>query len=110
MCEPKLQEDDPLSVLSAIIAQVLQQQHCVLFCPEVAASLVSVWGCELIECYSFPIFKDPSKSVLIDQLGQKLMNKIGSSWSKKFRKHYGPIGKVLLFLFLLVLLVIDWFL
>uniref|UniRef100_A0A672Z7Z5 Ubiquitin carboxyl-terminal hydrolase n=1 Tax=Sphaeramia orbicularis TaxID=375764 RepID=A0A672Z7Z5_9TELE len=55
---PKLQEDDPLSVLTIIIAQV--QQH-----------------------------------VLLDQLGQKLMDKIGSSWSKKFRKHYGPIGKFL---------------
>ncbi|XP_030247171.1 ubiquitin carboxyl-terminal hydrolase 40 isoform X1 [Sparus aurata] len=59
VCEPKLQEDDPLSVLTAIIAQ------------------------------------EPSKSVLLDQLGQKLMDKIGSSWSKKFRKHYGPIGKFL---------------
>ncbi|XP_041827109.1 ubiquitin carboxyl-terminal hydrolase 40 isoform X2 [Melanotaenia boesemani] len=58
-CELKLQEDDPLSVLTAIIAQ------------------------------------ESSKSVLLDQLGQKLMNKIGSSWSKKFRKHYGPIGKFL---------------
>uniref|UniRef100_A0A3Q3G3R6 Ubiquitin specific peptidase 40 n=1 Tax=Labrus bergylta TaxID=56723 RepID=A0A3Q3G3R6_9LABR len=58
-CEPKLQEDDPLSVLTAIIAQ------------------------------------EPSKSVLLDQLGQKLLDKIGSSWSKKFRKHYGPIGKFL---------------
>ncbi|XP_029900547.1 ubiquitin carboxyl-terminal hydrolase 40 isoform X2 [Myripristis murdjan] len=57
--EPKLEEDDPLSVLTAIIVQ------------------------------------EPSKSVLLDQLGQKLMNKIGSSWSKKFRKHYGPIGKFL---------------
>ncbi|XP_068194600.1 ubiquitin carboxyl-terminal hydrolase 40 isoform X2 [Antennarius striatus] len=59
VCGPKLQEDDPLSVLTAIIAQ------------------------------------EPSKIVLLDQLGQKLMDKIGSSWSKKFRKHYGPIGKFL---------------
>ncbi|XP_076013672.1 ubiquitin carboxyl-terminal hydrolase 40 isoform X2 [Genypterus blacodes] len=58
-CEPVLQQDDPLSVLTAIIAQ------------------------------------EPSKSVLLDQLGQKLMSKIGSSWSKKFRKYYGPIGKFL---------------
>ncbi|XP_013865209.1 ubiquitin carboxyl-terminal hydrolase 40, partial [Austrofundulus limnaeus] len=58
-CEPKLQEDDPLSVLTAIIAQ------------------------------------ESLKSVLVDQLGQKLMDKIGSSWSKKFRKQYGPIGKFL---------------
>uniref|UniRef100_A0A7N6BXZ5 Ubiquitin carboxyl-terminal hydrolase n=1 Tax=Anabas testudineus TaxID=64144 RepID=A0A7N6BXZ5_ANATE len=59
VCEPKLQADDPLSVLTAIIAQ------------------------------------EPSKSVLVDQLGQKLMDKIGSSWNKKFKKHYGPIGKFL---------------
>uniref|UniRef100_A0AAQ5XD49 Ubiquitin carboxyl-terminal hydrolase n=1 Tax=Amphiprion ocellaris TaxID=80972 RepID=A0AAQ5XD49_AMPOC len=59
VCESKLQEDDPLSVLTAIIAQ------------------------------------ESSKSVLLDQLGQKLMDKIGSSWSRKFRKHYGPIGKFL---------------
>ncbi|XP_034063280.1 ubiquitin carboxyl-terminal hydrolase 40 isoform X1 [Gymnodraco acuticeps] len=59
MCEPKLQEDDPLSVISAIITQ------------------------------------EPSKSVLLDQLGQKIMDKISSSWSKKFRKPYGPIGKFL---------------
>ncbi|XP_074548173.1 ubiquitin carboxyl-terminal hydrolase 40 isoform X2 [Halichoeres trimaculatus] len=58
-CEPRLQEDDPLSVLTAIIAQ------------------------------------EPSKSVLMDHLGQKLMDKINSSWNKKFRKHYGPIGKFL---------------
>ncbi|XP_044023180.1 ubiquitin carboxyl-terminal hydrolase 40 isoform X1 [Siniperca chuatsi] len=59
VCEPKLKEDDPLSVLTAIIAE------------------------------------EPSKSVLLDQLGQKLMDKIGSPWSKKFRKHCGPIGKFL---------------
>ncbi|XP_069563342.1 ubiquitin carboxyl-terminal hydrolase 40 isoform X2 [Brachyistius frenatus] len=59
VCEPTLQEDDPLSVLTAIIS------------------------------------KESSKTVLLDQLGQKLMDKIGSSWSKKFRKHYGPIGKFL---------------
>uniref|UniRef100_A0AAX7W4P7 Ubiquitin carboxyl-terminal hydrolase n=1 Tax=Astatotilapia calliptera TaxID=8154 RepID=A0AAX7W4P7_ASTCA len=35
-----------------------------------------------------------SKSVLLDQLGQKLLDKIGSSWNKKFRKQYGPICKV----------------
>uniref|UniRef100_H2MEC9 Ubiquitin specific peptidase 40 n=1 Tax=Oryzias latipes TaxID=8090 RepID=H2MEC9_ORYLA len=58
-CEAELQEDDPLSVLTAIIAQ------------------------------------EPSQSVLLDQLGQQLMNKIGSSWNKKFRKQYGPIGKFL---------------
>ncbi|XP_007576687.1 ubiquitin carboxyl-terminal hydrolase 40 isoform X1 [Poecilia formosa] len=57
--EQKLQEDDPLSIITAIIAQ------------------------------------ESSKSVLLDQLGQKLMNKTGSSWSKRFRKPYGPIGKFL---------------
>ncbi|KAM4540583.1 ubiquitin carboxyl-terminal hydrolase 40 isoform 2-T2 [Fundulus diaphanus] len=57
--EPNLQEDDPLSIITAIIAQ------------------------------------ESSKSVLLDQLGQKLMDKTGSSWSKRFRKHHGPIGKFL---------------
>uniref|UniRef100_A0A3P8UWW9 Ubiquitin specific peptidase 40 n=1 Tax=Cynoglossus semilaevis TaxID=244447 RepID=A0A3P8UWW9_CYNSE len=59
LSEPKLQEDDPLSVLTAVISQ------------------------------------EPTKSVLLDQLGQKLMEKIGLSWSKKFRKEHGPIGKFL---------------
>ncbi|XP_054652144.1 ubiquitin carboxyl-terminal hydrolase 40 [Dunckerocampus dactyliophorus] len=57
--QTKLNEDDPLCVLTAIISQ------------------------------------EPSKSVLLDQLGQKLMEKIGSSWSKTFRKSCGPIGKFL---------------
>uniref|UniRef100_A0A3Q4IF21 Ubiquitin specific peptidase 40 n=1 Tax=Neolamprologus brichardi TaxID=32507 RepID=A0A3Q4IF21_NEOBR len=57
--EPKLQEDDPLSIVTTIIAQ------------------------------------ESSKSVLLDQLGQKLMDKIGSSWNKKFKKQYGPICKFL---------------
>uniref|UniRef100_A0A8C7IET8 Ubiquitin carboxyl-terminal hydrolase n=1 Tax=Oncorhynchus kisutch TaxID=8019 RepID=A0A8C7IET8_ONCKI len=52
-------KDDPLSVLSSIIAQ------------------------------------EESRSVLLDQLGQRLMDKIGSSWSKKYRKLHGPIGKFL---------------
>ncbi|KAL1021957.1 hypothetical protein UPYG_G00020390 [Umbra pygmaea] len=55
--EPDLEKDDPLSVLSSIVAQ------------------------------------EASRSVLLDQLGQRLMDKIGSSWSKKYRKQYGPIGK-----------------
>ncbi|XP_037550519.1 ubiquitin carboxyl-terminal hydrolase 40 [Nematolebias whitei] len=58
-CEQKPQDDDPLFVLTTIVAQ------------------------------------ESLKSVLVDQLGQKLMDKIGSSWSKKFRKQYGPIGKFL---------------
>ncbi|XP_038129228.1 ubiquitin carboxyl-terminal hydrolase 40 isoform X1 [Cyprinodon tularosa] len=57
--EQNLQEDDPLSIITAIIAQ------------------------------------ESSKSVLLDQLGQKLLDKTGSSWSKRFRKLYGPIGKFL---------------
>jgi len=32
--------------------------------------------------------------VLIDQLGQKLMNKTGTPWSKKYKKQYGTISKV----------------
>ncbi|XP_038835439.1 ubiquitin carboxyl-terminal hydrolase 40-like [Salvelinus namaycush] len=53
------EKDDPLSVLSSIIAQ------------------------------------EESRSVLLDQLGQRLMDKIGSSWSKKYRKLHGPISKFL---------------
>ncbi|XP_055087089.1 ubiquitin carboxyl-terminal hydrolase 40 [Periophthalmus magnuspinnatus] len=56
---PKPQEDDPLSILTAIIGQ------------------------------------EPSKTVLVDQLGQKLMDKFGFSWNKKFKKQYGAIGKFL---------------
>lgn len=59
VCESKPQEDDPLSVLTAIIGQ------------------------------------DPSKSVLVDQLGQKLMDRFGFSWNKKFKKQHGAIGKFL---------------
>ncbi|XP_035388075.1 ubiquitin carboxyl-terminal hydrolase 40 [Electrophorus electricus] len=39
--------------------------------------------------------QEASGSVLVDQLGQKIMDKIGSSWNKKFRKQYGPISKFL---------------
>uniref|UniRef100_A0A4W5QVE5 Ubiquitin specific peptidase 40 n=1 Tax=Hucho hucho TaxID=62062 RepID=A0A4W5QVE5_9TELE len=56
---PEPEKDDPLSVLSSIIAQ------------------------------------EESRSVLLDQLGQRLMDKIGSSWSKKYRKLHGPVGKFL---------------
>lgn len=59
VCESKPQEDDPLSILTAIIRQ------------------------------------EPSKSVLVDQLGQKLMDKFGFSWNKKFKKQHGAIGKFL---------------
>ncbi|XP_055015503.1 ubiquitin carboxyl-terminal hydrolase 40 [Boleophthalmus pectinirostris] len=59
VCAPKPQEDDPLSILTAIIAQ------------------------------------EPSKTVLVDQLGQKLLDKFCFSWNKKFKKQYGAIGKFL---------------
>ncbi|MCJ8750146.1 hypothetical protein PDJAM_G00259220 [Pangasius djambal] len=52
--------------------------------------------------YSFPLSinlrpfcEQESGSVLLDQLGQKLMEKIGCSWNKKYRKQYGPIRKFL---------------
>uniref|UniRef100_A0A8C7GDK4 Ubiquitin specific peptidase 40 n=1 Tax=Oncorhynchus kisutch TaxID=8019 RepID=A0A8C7GDK4_ONCKI len=41
------------------------------------------------------ITQEESRSMLLDQLGQRLMDKIGSSWSKKYRKLHGPIGKFL---------------
>ncbi|KAJ8349869.1 hypothetical protein SKAU_G00249990 [Synaphobranchus kaupii] len=41
------------------------------------------------------MFQEEAKSVLVDQLGQKLLDKIGISWNRKFRKQYGPIGKFL---------------
>ncbi|KAJ8410109.1 hypothetical protein AAFF_G00211500 [Aldrovandia affinis] len=39
--------------------------------------------------------QEEAKSVLVDQLGQKLLDKIGVSWNRKFRKQHGPIGKFL---------------
>ncbi|XP_051987038.1 ubiquitin carboxyl-terminal hydrolase 40 [Xyrauchen texanus] len=39
--------------------------------------------------------QEESESVLVDQLGQKLMNKTGTPWSKKYKKQYGPISKFL---------------
>ncbi|KAJ8256053.1 hypothetical protein COCON_G00199170 [Conger conger] len=39
--------------------------------------------------------QEGGKSVLVDQLGQKLLEKIGISWNRKFRKQHGPIGKFL---------------
>ncbi|KAB5515425.1 hypothetical protein PHYPO_G00249580 [Pangasianodon hypophthalmus] len=58
VCDSAVEKDDPLSVLTAVLAQ-------------------------------------ESGSVLLDQLGQKLMEKIGCSWNKKYRKQYGPIRKFL---------------
>uniref|UniRef100_A0A8C2BMJ2 Ubiquitin carboxyl-terminal hydrolase n=1 Tax=Cyprinus carpio TaxID=7962 RepID=A0A8C2BMJ2_CYPCA len=39
--------------------------------------------------------QEESKCVLVDQLGQKLMNKTGMPWSKKYKKQYGTISKFL---------------
>ncbi|CAM4621152.1 unnamed protein product [Leuciscus chuanchicus] len=39
--------------------------------------------------------QEESKCVLVDQLGQKLMNKTGTPWSKKYKKQYGTISKFL---------------
>lgn len=38
--------------------------------------------------------QEETKCVLVDQLGQKLMNKTGMPWSKKYKKQYGTISKV----------------
>ncbi|XP_067315155.1 ubiquitin carboxyl-terminal hydrolase 40 [Pseudorasbora parva] len=54
-----VETEDPLSVLTGILAQ------------------------------------EESKCVLVDQLGQKLMNKTGTPWSKKYKKQYGTISKFL---------------
>uniref|UniRef100_A0A671K573 Ubiquitin carboxyl-terminal hydrolase n=1 Tax=Sinocyclocheilus anshuiensis TaxID=1608454 RepID=A0A671K573_9TELE len=56
--ENSVDTEDPLSVLTVILAQ------------------------------------EESKCVLVDQLGQKLMNKTGMPWSKKYKKQYGTISKV----------------
>uniref|UniRef100_A0A673H344 USP domain-containing protein n=1 Tax=Sinocyclocheilus rhinocerous TaxID=307959 RepID=A0A673H344_9TELE len=57
--ENSVDTEDPLSVLTVILAQ------------------------------------EESKCVLVDQLGQKLMNKTGTPWSKKYKKQYGTISKFL---------------
>uniref|UniRef100_A0A8C2K6J3 Ubiquitin carboxyl-terminal hydrolase n=1 Tax=Cyprinus carpio TaxID=7962 RepID=A0A8C2K6J3_CYPCA len=57
--ENSVDAEDPLSVLTGILAQ------------------------------------EESKCVLVDQLGQKLMNKTGTPWSKKYKKQYGTISKFL---------------
>lgn len=38
---------------------------------------------------------EESKQIPVDQLGQKLLEKKGMSWNKKYRKQYGPIRKYL---------------
>nr|XP_014429374.1 ubiquitin carboxyl-terminal hydrolase 40 isoform X1 [Pelodiscus sinensis] len=39
--------------------------------------------------------EEESKQIPVDQLGQKLLEKKGVSWNKKYRKQYGPIRKYL---------------
>ena len=39
--------------------------------------------------------KEESNLIPVDQLGQKLLKKIGISWNKKYRKQYGPLRKVI---------------
>uniref|UniRef100_A0A8C8VHG8 Ubiquitin carboxyl-terminal hydrolase 40 n=1 Tax=Pelusios castaneus TaxID=367368 RepID=A0A8C8VHG8_9SAUR len=39
--------------------------------------------------------EEESKQIPVDQLGQKLLEKKGMSWNKKYRKQYGPIRKYL---------------
>ncbi|XP_077587868.1 ubiquitin carboxyl-terminal hydrolase 40 [Stigmatopora nigra] len=41
------------------------------------------------------IDQEPSKNVRLDQLGQKFIEKVGSSWGNTFRQDFGPIGKFL---------------
>ncbi|KAM9249451.1 ubiquitin carboxyl-terminal hydrolase 40 isoform 1-T1 [Dugong dugon] len=39
--------------------------------------------------------EEESNLIPVDQLGQKLLKKIGLSWNKKYRKQYGPLRKFL---------------
>uniref|UniRef100_A0A8C8XJ67 Ubiquitin carboxyl-terminal hydrolase 40 n=1 Tax=Panthera leo TaxID=9689 RepID=A0A8C8XJ67_PANLE len=41
------------------------------------------------------ILLQESNLIPVDQLGQKLLKKIGISWNKKYRKQYGPLRKFL---------------
>ncbi|XP_037380148.1 ubiquitin carboxyl-terminal hydrolase 40 isoform X1 [Talpa occidentalis] len=41
------------------------------------------------------LLQEESNLILVDQLGQKLLKKIGISWNKKYRKQYGPLRKFL---------------
>ncbi|KAM9355903.1 ubiquitin carboxyl-terminal hydrolase 40 isoform 2-T2 [Pholidichthys leucotaenia] len=52
-------------------------------------------GDDPLSIFTSIIAEESLKSVLLDQLGQKLMEKTGSSWNKKFKKQYGPIAKFL---------------
>ncbi|XP_062049622.1 ubiquitin carboxyl-terminal hydrolase 40 isoform X5 [Lepus europaeus] len=41
------------------------------------------------------LLQEKNNLIPVDQLGQKLMKKIGVSWNKKYRKHHGPLRKFL---------------
>ena len=43
----------------------------------------------------FFFYKEENNLIPVDQLGQKLLKKIGISWNKKYRKQYGPLRKVI---------------
>ncbi|KAF5919347.1 hypothetical protein HPG69_010747 [Diceros bicornis minor] len=41
------------------------------------------------------LLQEENNLIPVDQLGQKLLKKIGISWNKKYRKQYGPLRKFL---------------
>ncbi|XP_039090417.1 ubiquitin carboxyl-terminal hydrolase 40 isoform X5 [Hyaena hyaena] len=41
------------------------------------------------------LLQEENNLIPVDQLGQKLLKKIGISWNKKYRKRYGPLRKFL---------------
>lgn len=41
------------------------------------------------------LLQEESNLIPVDQLGQKLLKKIGISWNKKYRKQHGPLRKFL---------------
>nr|XP_014343853.1 PREDICTED: ubiquitin carboxyl-terminal hydrolase 40 [Latimeria chalumnae] len=42
------------------------------------------------------IAQEKSETIAVDKLGQRLLDNMGTSWNKKYRKHHGPIRKFLL--------------
>uniref|UniRef100_A0A9J7ZMI7 Ubiquitin specific peptidase 40 n=1 Tax=Cyprinus carpio carpio TaxID=630221 RepID=A0A9J7ZMI7_CYPCA len=61
---------------------------------EAPVSLLSVDTEDPLSVLTDILSQEESKCVLVDQLGQKLMNKTGMPWSKKYKKQYGTISKV----------------
>ncbi|KAG3275562.1 ubiquitin carboxyl-terminal hydrolase 40 isoform X5 [Ictidomys tridecemlineatus] len=43
------------------------------------------------------ILQEENNLISVDQLGQKLLKKMGISWNKKYRKYHGPLRKLLEF-------------